>query len=85
MSEDDPYAHVAKGPLKLKGDGGIKKKKKKKDKEKLEQAAKVVNNEEQKNNESVVQKRTKAELAFLKMQEKMVNKNNTFLFLMKIT
>ncbi|XP_044726805.1 protein FAM32A-like [Chrysoperla carnea] len=74
MSEDDPYAHVAKGPLKLKGDGGIKKKKKKKDKEKLEQAAKVVNNDEQKNNETVVvQKRTKAELAFLKMQEKMQN------------
>ncbi|XP_049951306.1 protein FAM32A [Schistocerca serialis cubense] len=68
MSE---YEVVAKGPLKIKGDGGVKKKKKKKDQKKLlEQVPKIIEvpKEEKQVNEI---KRTKAELAFLKMQEKM--------------
>ncbi|GLH06113.1 hypothetical protein R5R35_010938 [Gryllus longicercus] len=70
MSE---YDQVAKGPLKLKCDSGIKKKKKKKDKQKLlEQVTKVskVPNEDDKPQTNEVEK-TKAEMAFQKMQEKM--------------
>lgn len=69
-SGDDEYAHVAKGPLKLKGDAAtIKKKKKKKKKEKkMIEMAKIIEEEKPKSNEL---KRTKAELAFQKMQEKM--------------
>ncbi|XP_065163111.1 protein FAM32A [Atheta coriaria] len=64
---DDPYQHVAKGKLSLKGDSGIKKKKKKKDKEKkLEEAARMI----VKDKEAPELKKTNAELAFKKMQEK---------------
>lgn len=67
---DDPYQHVAKGKLSLKGDSGIKKKKKKKDKEKkLEEAARMI----VKDKEAPELKKTNAELAFKKMQEKNVS------------
>ncbi|XP_066602830.1 protein FAM32A [Prorops nasuta] len=69
-NEDDPYAHAAKGPLKLKGDKCVVKKKKNKDgkSNKLVEVTKVIQEEKPK---SVELKRTKAELAFKKMQEKM--------------
>jgi len=68
----DPYAQVAKGKLKLKGDGGIKKKKKNKDKKILEQVSRTVETEEnQQQQQKPESKRTKAEIAFQKMQEKM--------------
>ncbi|CAD6219408.1 GSCOCG00004957001-RA-CDS [Cotesia congregata] len=68
-SGDDPYAHVCKGSLKLKNSDGISKKKsKKKEQKKLVEVAKIVDEEQTK---PVEIKRTKAELAFLKMQEKM--------------
>lgn len=71
--DDDPYANVAKGALKLKGDSGVKKKKKK-DKKLVQQVNQAVQKEESKQNEtSSSLKRTKAEQAFQKMQEKMVN------------
>lgn len=67
---DDPYAQVCTGKLQLKGDNGIKKKKKKKNKKLLEQVSKTV--------ESITpepkptKQKTNAELAFQRMQEKMV-------------
>ncbi|XP_034191118.1 protein FAM32A [Osmia lignaria lignaria] len=69
-NDEDPYAHVAKGPLKLKSDQCVSKKKKNKEgkKKKLVEVTKVL--EEEKNN-TVEVKRTKAELAFQTMQEKM--------------
>ncbi|XP_012252121.1 protein FAM32A [Athalia rosae] len=69
-STNDEYAHVSKGPLKLKCDSAVvKKKKKKKQKEqKTIEMAKIIDEEKSK---SVDLKRTKAELAFQKMQEKM--------------
>ncbi|KAK5870220.1 hypothetical protein PBY51_024874 [Eleginops maclovinus] len=71
MSE---YAASQKSALKLKGLGSISagKKKKKKDKEtkrRLEQAANQAE-EEEKSNKSYVDKRTPAQMAFDKMQEK---------------
>ncbi|XP_063973663.1 uncharacterized protein LOC135160719 isoform X2 [Diachasmimorpha longicaudata] len=68
--EDDPYAQVARSTLKLKNDEIVSKKKKRKQekKKKLVEVSKIVEEEEQPKH--VVQ-RTKAELAFLKMQEKM--------------
>lgn len=71
----DPYTQVAKGKLKLKGDNGIKKKKKCKDKNKIEKIQNMVETEEkqEKPKEKVELKRTKAEIAFKKMQEKMVS------------
>ncbi|XP_018572814.1 protein FAM32A [Anoplophora glabripennis] len=65
---DDPYAAVAKGKLKLKGDSGVKKKKKK-DKKILEQVTKTI--ETQETESPSKQTKTKAELAFLQQQEKM--------------
>lgn len=67
---DDPYAVVAKGKLKLKCDSGIKKKKKKKDTKILEQVTKTIETQEQESPPK--QTKTKAELAFLQQQEKMV-------------
>ncbi|XP_008552118.1 protein FAM32A [Microplitis demolitor] len=68
-SADDPYAHVAKGALKLKNTEAISKKKsRKKENKKLVEVAKIADEEQTK---PVEIKRTKAELAFLKMQEKM--------------
>ncbi|XP_014475363.1 PREDICTED: protein FAM32A [Dinoponera quadriceps] len=67
--QDDPYAHAAKGPLKLKNDQTVSKRKKKKDeKKKLVEVSKIIEEEKSQNLEV---KRTKAELAFKKMQEKM--------------
>lgn len=68
---EDPYAQVAKGKLKLKQDGGVKKKKKSKSKKILEQVTKTIENEEKPEHKSG-SSRTKAEMAFQKMQEKMV-------------
>ncbi|KAF2881418.1 hypothetical protein ILUMI_24758 [Ignelater luminosus] len=65
----DPYAMVSKGKLKLKNDSSIKKKKKHKDKKILEQVIKTIETEEQEQKSD--SKRTKAEIAFQKMQEKM--------------
>lgn len=70
-NDDDPYAHAAKGPLKLKNDQTISKKKKHKDSKnkKLAEMANKIEEEQQPRN--VEMKRTKAEIAFQKMQEKM--------------
>ncbi|XP_060813354.1 protein FAM32A [Bombus pascuorum] len=69
-TDDDPYAHVAKGPLKLKNDQNVIKKKKNKEgkKKKLVEVTKIMEEEQSK---AVEIKRTKAEIAFQKMQEKM--------------
>lgn len=76
MPDDDPYSHVSKGKLKIKGDHGIKKKKKKnKDKKMLEQVEVTANDgksEEKQTNQPLELRKTKAELTFLKMKEKMV-------------
>ncbi|CAH2075458.1 unnamed protein product, partial [Iphiclides podalirius] len=70
MVEEDEYACVNRSQLKIKDNSGIKKKKKKKS---SKETQKVIENEvkqqvkQQKNSDS----KTKAELAFLKMQEKM--------------
>ncbi|CAK9797082.1 Protein FAM32A [Anthophora plagiata] len=68
-NDDDPYAHAAKGPLKLKNDQGVSKKKKSKEgkKKKLVEVTKI-GDETSKTTEI---KRTNAEIAFQKMQEKM--------------
>ncbi|EFN68963.1 Protein FAM32A [Camponotus floridanus] len=69
-TEEDPYAHCAKGTLKLKSDQTVSKKKKDKDgkKKKLVEVSKIVEEEKVEKKELT---RTKAELAFQKMQEKM--------------
>ncbi|XP_076239282.1 protein FAM32A [Calliopsis andreniformis] len=69
-TDNDPYAHAAKGLLKLKNDQGISKKKKSKEgkKKKLVEMTKIIEEEKPKTTEI---KRTKAEIAFQKMQEKM--------------
>lgn len=74
--EEDPYAVAAKGKLKLKCDASIKKKKKHKDKKLMEKLAKTIENEqveEEHAPKQSTQTKTKAELAFLQQQEKMVN------------
>lgn len=67
---NDPYANAASGRLKLKNDQTVSKKKKEKHgkKKKLVEVSKIV--EEEKPTKVEV-KRTNAELAFQKMQEKM--------------
>ncbi|KYM77864.1 PREDICTED: protein FAM32A-like [Atta cephalotes] len=69
-NEDDPYAHVAKGILKLKNEQTMSKKKKDKNgkKKKLVEVSKIIEEEKP---QTIEVKRTKAELAFQKMQEKM--------------
>lgn len=67
----DPYEQVSRGKLKLKGDGGVKKKKKNKKKEVMQQVVKEVA-EEVKEEKKAGSNRTKAEMAYQKMQEKMV-------------
>lgn len=63
----DEYQLAAKGALKLKGDSGIKKKKKeKKNKKKIEEMVEVEAPQIKKSESNL----TKAEMAFLKMQEK---------------
>lgn len=71
--EEDPYAVAAKGKLKLKSDTTIKKKKKKKDKKIVEQVTKTIESEERVEESKSKQNKTKAELAFLQQQEKMVS------------
>ncbi|KAF5288927.1 hypothetical protein FQA39_LY03806 [Lamprigera yunnana] len=66
----DPYQQVAKGKLKLKGDNGIRKKKKSKNKIVLEQILKAGEVEEKKE-QTQSSRKTNAEIAFQKMQEKM--------------
>lgn len=70
-TDDDPYAQAAKGLLKLKSDQGICKKKKSKEgkQKKLVELTKIT---EEKPKTAEI-KRTKAEIAFQKMQEKMQN------------
>lgn len=68
---DDPYAAAAKGKLRLKCDTGVKKKKKHKDKKILDQVAKTIEVEETEKRTRPELKRTKAEMAFKQMQEKM--------------
>lgn len=75
VEEDDPYAQVARGKLTLKKDAGIKKKKKKKDKKILEQVTKTIETTETTEPKQQGSSRTKAEMAFKRMQEKMVNTN----------
>lgn len=72
---DDPYANVCRGKLKIKGDGVVKKKKKKDKEKKLLEQVKVAANEEKVEDkpEKSVSKKTKAELTFLKMKEKTVS------------
>ncbi|CAG9138461.1 hypothetical protein JYU34_016856 [Plutella xylostella] len=69
MGEEDEYACVNKAKLKLKDDSGVKKKKKKKSKKETE---KVIHAEVKQQVQQVNEdKRTKAEIAFQKMQDKM--------------
>lgn len=80
---DDPYETANKGKLKLKCDSSIKKKKKKSKERKVqEQVRKVVDNSseeigvdsgEEREPTLPRQTKTKAELAFLRQQEKMVS------------
>lgn len=71
-ASDDPYAHVAKGLLKLKNDHSVSKKKKNKEgkKKKLVEVSKIAEEEKPQTSEVT---RTKAEIAFQIMQEKMQN------------
>ncbi|KAG8230085.1 hypothetical protein J437_LFUL009204 [Ladona fulva] len=77
------FEGVVKGPLRLKGDAGIKKKKKKKDKKHI--AEQVPEIKEAEINEIPIKeiKRTPAEEAFLKMQEKMMLLSIRMLILQK--
>ncbi|XP_076686865.1 protein FAM32A-like [Andrena cerasifolii] len=70
VNNEDPYSHAAKGTLKLKNDQGVSKKKKNKEgkSKKLVELTKIMEEEKPKTMEI---KRTKAEIAFQKMQEKM--------------
>lgn len=72
MGEEDEYACVNKTQLKLKDNSGIKKKKKKKSNKDTE---KLIENDvkQQIKQQSNPDRRTKAEIAFQKMQEKMVS------------
>lgn len=78
----DEYDLVARGKLKLKTDSEKKKKKKdkKKEREQLERGVKESIEETRDNGKSNGLKMTKAEMAFKKQQEKMVN-NNLFLLI----
>lgn len=75
MGEEDEYACVNRAQLKIKDNSGIKKKKKKKHSKETEKA---IENEvkEQIKKQTQRDAKTKAELAFLKMQEKMVTNPN---------
>ncbi|KAL1497039.1 hypothetical protein ABEB36_008067 [Hypothenemus hampei] len=73
--EEDPYAQVAVGKLKLKKDGIIKKKKNKKNKKFLEQVVNTIeSNSEGSDMPQKQETKTKAELAFIEQQEKMRTK-----------
>lgn len=71
MGEEDEYACVNRAQLRIKDNSGIKKKKKKKaskEKEKL-----IENEVQQQVKQTNYEQKTKAEIAFQKMQEKMVS------------
>ncbi|KOB73343.1 Protein FAM32A [Operophtera brumata] len=68
MGEDDEYACVNRSQLKLKDNSGIKKKKKKKSSKESEKRIKDEVKQHVKQNTDC---KTKAEMAFQKMQEKM--------------
>ncbi|CAB3243122.1 unnamed protein product [Arctia plantaginis] len=72
MGEEDEYACVNRSQLKIKDNSGIKKKKKKKTNKEKE---KMIENEVQQQVKHAMDtnsdKKTKAEIAFQKMQEKM--------------
>ena len=74
VNDKDPYKQVASGKLKLKGDG-IKKKHKKNKNKFREQVVKTIGteNENECKNVKPVDRRTKAEIAYKNMQEKMVS------------
>lgn len=80
MEEDDPYAQVAVGKLKLKKVKKIKKKKKKSDKKLRDQVVKTLENSaeppEEPERPQPQSMKTKAEIAFLQQQEKMVCKQS---------
>lgn len=79
--EEDPYSQVARGKLTLKKDAAIKKKKKKKDKKILEQITKTIQSAEDKKEETKQgSSKTNAEIAFQKMQEKMVSDRTECVF-----
>lgn len=69
MGEDDEYACVNKTQLRLKDNSGIKKKKKKKSNKNTE---KRIEEEVKQHVKQNPDNKTKAEMAFQKMQEKMV-------------
>lgn len=81
MGEEDEYACVNRQQLKIKDTSGIKKKKKKKAKKETEklmenevkqQVQQQQQHQQQPPTVTVVNTKTKAEMAFQKMQEKMV-------------
>lgn len=73
MADEDEYAAVCKSKLVLKTDSGIKKKKKKQ--QKMNTATKETKEAivKEVQEQVVEEKRTKAEIAFQNMQQKMVN------------
>lgn len=70
MGEEDEYACVNRAQLRIKDTTGIKKKKKKKANKETEKA--IENEVKQQIKQQAKSDKTKAELAFQKMQEKMV-------------
>lgn len=72
MGEEDEYACVNRAHIKIKSNSEIKKKKKKKHNKETEKAIENEVKEQIKQQQTVKDTKTKAELAFLKMQEKMV-------------
>ncbi|XP_045764825.1 protein FAM32A [Maniola jurtina] len=69
--EEDEYACVNRAQLKIKDNSGIKKKKKKKASKETEKAIENEVKQQIKQQQASTETKTKAELAFLKMQEKM--------------
>ncbi|CAH2107099.1 unnamed protein product [Euphydryas editha] len=69
MAEEDEYASVNRTQLRIKDTSGIKKKKKKKSNKETEKA--IENEIKQQIKQQAKSDKTKAELAFQKMQEKM--------------
>lgn len=75
MADEDEYACVNRTQLRIKDNSGIKKKKKKKSNIETE---KLIQNDAKQQLKQNTDYKTKAELAFQKMQEKMVScQNNT--------
>lgn len=72
MVEEDEYACVNRAQLKIKDNSGIKKKKKKKSNKETEKMMEAEVKQQIKQQEATTNHKTKAEMAFQKMQEKMV-------------